>query len=265
MEAFEKNCGDELFSFVSLQFFVVIPLSIKTNIFPHSSHTIFFLQGAGKSHTMKRLSAKSLFPLDAYVVVDPDEIRSHFPEYRLYAQLVPERAGELTHREAGYVAEIATAAALRLGYNVLVDGSLWDDGWYSGYFARLRAENEALRIAILHITAPRKAVFVRAANRARETGRVVPLETMEKSIEHVPISIKKLAPLVDFFCELDNSCHAPEKDDCGSGGMDGGGEVRMMTEGITWDAFRDNWAQTCPWVPLLSSSLSPPRPIRQVG
>ena len=212
---------------------------------------------------MKRLSARSLFPLEAYVVVDVDEIRSHFPEYRLYARLVPERAGELTHREAGYVAEIATAAALRRGRNVLVDGSLWDCGWYREYFESLRAEHEGLRIAILHITAPREAVLERAANRARETGRVVPLETIEKSIEHVPISVKKLAPLVDFFCELDNSCHTSGKEDCGSGRS--GGEVRMVTEGITWDAFRDNWAQTWPWVPLLSSSLSPPRPIRQEG
>jgi predicted kinase len=210
---------------------------------------------------MKRLSAKSLFPLEAYVVVDPDEIRSHFPEYRLYTQLVPERAGELTQREAGYVAEIATAAALRHGYNVLVDGSLRDYRWYREYFARLHAEYKSLRIAVLHITAPRESVFERAANRARDTGWVVPLETIEKLIEHVPISVKKLAPLVDFFCKLNNSCHASEKDNCGSGGS--GGEVKMMTEGITWDAFRENWAQTCPRVPLSSSSLSPPRPMEE--
>ena len=107
---------------------------------------------------MKQLSAMSLFPLEAYVVVDPDEIRSHFPEYHLYAQSNPRRAGELTHREAGYVTEIVTAAALRHGYNVLVDGSLRDCEWYREYFAGLRAEYGALRIAILHITAPREAV-----------------------------------------------------------------------------------------------------------
>jgi hypothetical protein len=203
-------------------------------------------QGAGKSHTMKQLSARSLFPLEAYVVVDPDEIRSHFPEYHLYAQSNPRRAGELTHREAGYVTEIVTAAALRNGHNVLVDGSLRDYEWYREYFARLRAEYGALRIAILHIIAPREAVFERAAHRARRTGRVVPLETLESSLEQVPISVKKLAPLADFFCELDNSV-----DGC-SGGVD----IRMMTEGITWDSFRDNWAQTCPWVPSSSSSSS---------
>ena len=53
------------------------------------------------------------------------------------------------------------------------------------------------------------------------------------SLLQVPISIKKLAPMADFFCELDN---APGTD-----------EVTIKTEGITWDSFRDKWAQTCPW------------------
>ena len=204
------------------------------------------VMGAGKSHTMKELSTKGLFPLEAYVVVDPDEIRSHFPEYHLYAQSNPERAGELTNREAGYVTEIVTAAALRRGHNVLVDGSLRDYEWYKQFFVGLRKDYVALRIAILHITAPREVVFERAEKRARTTGRVVPIESLEKSLKQVPISVKKLAPLADFFCELDNSYDFASSD---------GNEVRMITEGITWDTFRENWAQTCPWVP--PSNLPP--------
>ena len=204
------------------------------------------VMGAGKSHTMKELSTKGLFPLEAYVVVDPDEIRSHFPEYHLYAQSNPERAGELTNREAGYVTEIVTAAALRCGHNVLVDGSLRDYEWYKQFFVGLRKDYVALRIAILHITAPREVVFERAEKRARTTGRVVPIESLEKSLKQVPISVKKLAPLADFFCELDNSYDFASS---------GGNEVRMITEGITWDTFRENWAQTCPWVP--PSNLPP--------
>ena len=92
-----------------------------------------------------------------------------------------------------------------------------------------------LRIAILHIIEPRKAIFERAKKRAKDTGRVVPIETLEESLKQVPISVKKLAPMADFFCELDNSPTL--------------GEVTLNTEGITWDLFRDNWAQTCPWVP----------------
>ncbi len=69
------------------------------------------------------------------VVEESVTIRITGPEYHLYAQSNPRRAGELTHREAGYVTEIVTAAALRHGYNVLVDGSLRDYEWYREYFA----------------------------------------------------------------------------------------------------------------------------------
>ena len=151
---------------------------------------------------MKEVASKGLFPLESYVIIDPDETRSHFPEYHLYAVSLlliigyvcrqylthmtaslcisnphspsfsvfkhkkqrsnPERAGELTHREAGYVTEIVTTAALDRGFNVLVDGSLWDHEWYEQYFKALRRKYKVLRIAIIHITAPRDAIFERA-------------------------------------------------------------------------------------------------------
>jgi predicted kinase len=220
------------------------------------------VMGAGKSHTIKQLASRGLFPLQSYVVIDPDDIRQHFPEYCLYAMQSPEHAGELTHKEAGYVTEIVTAAALQRGHNVLVDGSLWDHDWYREYFEQLKKNYGNLRIAILHITAPREAVCARAKvsltrfdilylslhseyiiysttlhfnsqHRAKVTGRVVPIETLELSLKHVPQSIKLLAPMADFFCELDNSPDAKE--------------VVLKTEGITWDSFRDTWAQTCPY------------------
>jgi len=46
---------------------------------------------------------------------------------------------------------------------VLVDGSLRDYEWYKGYFKKLRHDFPFLRIAILHITAPKEAVLERAA------------------------------------------------------------------------------------------------------
>lgn len=56
----------------------------------------------------------------------------------------------------------------------------------------------------------------------------MPVETLEDSLRQVPISVKILSPTADFFAELDNSS----------------GEVSLATEGVTWDSFRDNWAQT---------------------
>ena len=121
------------------------------------------MQGAGKSYTMQRLVDKGRFPLLAFVQVDPDEIRRHLPEFHLYVDQSPELAGSLTRKEAGFIAEILTLAALQAGKNVMVDGSLRDAAWYQSYFARLRVEFPILRLSIIHVTAPREAVFQRAA------------------------------------------------------------------------------------------------------
>ena len=112
---------------------------------------------------MKKLVKEGWFPLLAFVNVDPDKIRQYLPEFHLYVDQSPELAGQLTRKESGFIAEILTLAGLQAGKNVLVDGSLRDCEWYKIYFERLRSDFPALRIAILHVTAPRDAVFQRAA------------------------------------------------------------------------------------------------------
>jgi len=190
--------------------------------------------GAGKSHTIGKLVERGLFPLLAFVSVDPDEIRRHFPEYHVYVDISPEVAGELTRKEAGFVAEILTAVALIEGKNVLVDGSLRDSEWYKTYFQKLRDEFPNLKLSIIHVTAPRDAVFERAAARARTTGRVVPEETLKLALEQVPKSVKILGPIVDYFVELNNPP---------------GGDIEMTTEGEDWESFENNWMQTCAYKP----------------
>ena len=111
---------------------------------------------------MQELATKNLFPLQSYVGVDPDVIRQQFPEFHLYATQSRAQAGERTHKEAGYVTEIATRVALDKGYNVLVDGSLRDWEWYAEYFGDLRKQYKKLRIAIIFVTAPREVIFERA-------------------------------------------------------------------------------------------------------
>ena len=190
--------------------------------------------GAGKSYTMNKLVEKGRFPLLAFVLVDPDEIRRHLPEFHIYVDQNPELAGELTRKESGFIAEILILAGIQAGKNVLVDGSLRDSDWYKTYFSRLRKEHPNIRQAIIHVTAPREAVFQRAAARAMTTGRVVPKETLEKALDQVPRSVKVLGPLVDYFCEINNAPGAPD--------------VELMSEG-DWDTFEKKWLQTCAWVP----------------
>jgi Zeta toxin len=187
--------------------------------------------GAGKSWTIRHLSQRGDFPLGAFVTVDPDDIRHHLPEFEFYARLEPERAGELTGKEAGLVSEILTLAALEQGRNVLVDGSLRDASWYESHFQRLKREYARLRIGILHITAKPEAVYARASSRAQQTGRVIPRATLEESRIQVPKSVERLRPLADFYSQLHNAEDA---------------EITIEAPaGLTWKAFREAWTQSC--------------------
>lgn len=187
--------------------------------------------GAGKSYTLRHLAVKGRFPLHSFVTVDPDEIRRHLPEFDLYVQRNPDAAGEKTRKEAGYISEILTMTALKNGRNVLVDGSLRDSDWYKRYFSELRTKQSNLRIGILHVTAPRYAIFQRAKDRSKTTGRVVPHDTLELALEQVPKSVQVLKPLSDFFAEIHN---APAAQD-----------LELRAKGQTWESFRRAWAQTC--------------------
>jgi len=187
--------------------------------------------GCGKSHTMQKLVEKSRFPLGSFVTVDPDEIRRLLPEYHMYITQNPELAGELTRKEAGYIAEVLTLATLQAGKNVLVDGSLRDADWYKLYFQRLREDFSSVRQAIIHVTAPREAVFERATSRALATGRIVPKEVLEAALDQVPKSVEILAPLVHYYAEIDN----PKEVD----------DVQLVKpRGSSWDDFRKIWLQT---------------------
>jgi len=186
--------------------------------------------GAGKSYTIRHLANQNRFPLQHFVTVDPDEIRRLLPEFNWYlaSPVTKTLAGELTRKEAGFIAELLIQVALLRNMNVLVDGSLQDWQWYQNYFTMLRNQQATLKIGILHITAPRDAIFERARIRSKITGRIVPRITLQESIDKVPKSVQILAPLVDFFAELHNAPNAPN--------------VQLVSKHMTWQSFRNVWS-----------------------
>lgn len=63
--------------------------------------------GAGKGHTMQWLYKNDLFPLDAFVNVDPDALRILLPETAHYNKINDNTAGYLTQKEVGYISEVS--------------------------------------------------------------------------------------------------------------------------------------------------------------
>lgn len=182
--------------------------------------------GAGKSHTLRYLSRENLFPLDRFIVVDPDMIKSIMPDTPNYIRHNRAMAGTLTHRESGFIAEIIIIEAMRQNKCLVVDGSLRDRNWYASWFGRVRSDFPQYRIAILMITASRERIYARAERRAAVTAREVKKSTIDDAIEQVPISFAALAPLVDFAAVISNEDDKQEP---------------KIQAPLTWSKFKDTW------------------------
>jgi len=165
--------------------------------------------GAGKSRTVNWLAAHGHFPLQDIVQVDPDVFRTAFPEWGGYLRRDPLTAGAHTHREAGYLVELTTEAAMRSRKHVWVDGSMRDGAWYKRFFEDIKVRFPHYGIAILHVDASREVVEERVRRRAEETGRHVPAEELADSLRRVPETVAALAHLCEFVASIDNSGDEP--------------------------------------------------------
>lgn len=161
--------------------------------------------GAGKSWTIRKISERGYFKRSVFVSVDPDELRSHLPEYRGYLEHDANTAGEKTHREASLMSEIAVSEALRESKHVLVDSSLRDWAWYKLFFAEVRRKYPKRKIALIYVEADHQLVYDRARTRAQESGRVVPRDLIDAAISEVPVSVEKLKALTDYTATIVNN------------------------------------------------------------
>ena len=66
--------------------------------------------GAGKGHTMQWLAKEELFPVDAFVNVDPDLIRHLLPETSRYNEIDNNSTGYFTQKEVNYISEVSQSA-----------------------------------------------------------------------------------------------------------------------------------------------------------
>eukprot|EP00467_Chlorarachnion_reptans_P019800 CAMPEP_0114500416 /NCGR_PEP_ID=MMETSP0109-20121206/7950_1 /TAXON_ID=29199 /ORGANISM="Chlorarachnion reptans, Strain CCCM449" /LENGTH=347 /DNA_ID=CAMNT_0001678071 /DNA_START=260 /DNA_END=1303 /DNA_ORIENTATION=- len=182
--------------------------------------------GSGKGYTMRWLESNGYFPLNAFVYVDPDEIRTQLPEWTGYVEANAAKAARLTNRESGLITEILVQEALKRSHNVVIDGTLRDYEWYKIAISKFRKHYPDHKIAIVHVTAPLHIIRNRVRQRALLTGRLVPDEDIRKSYAQVPDSVDKLSPLVDFFARIIND--------------EEGGEPKLIIPDC-WEEFSAQW------------------------
>lgn len=170
--------------------------------------------GSGKGHTMSWLSRHDVLPLEHIVYIDSDHVKCLMPEWKGYTEFNSETAGTMCHKESGYVTEIAQEVAMLGSQHVWIDGSLGDHHWYTHVFRTIRQRFPKYRIALLFVHCSREQIFERAARRARSTGRVVPTEVLEESIELTRKAFHILSRKADFSARIDNRSDIPWVESC---------------------------------------------------
>jgi dephospho-CoA kinase len=160
--------------------------------------------GSGKSFTIRKFSEMNIFPLIAFVIIDPDRIKCMLPEMKDFIEEDPFNAGLRVHKESIFIAEIAERQAIKMKKCVLVDGTLKDTEWYINRLELLRSTNPEYLTVIIQVTAPTELIFKRVAKRAVETGRNISSKLILETIEQVPESVKILAEHVHLTITINN-------------------------------------------------------------
>lgn len=160
--------------------------------------------GAGKGYVLHWLSERGYFPLEEIVHVDPDGFKILMPEFEGYVARDRDSAGSMTHRESGFLAELAQEAAMERRQHIWVDGSLRDARWFEQVFRQIRSRHPVYRVAIFYINASAEVAWRRTLARAAKTGRAVPKDLFERSMDAPAESLRALTPYVDFLARLDN-------------------------------------------------------------
>ena len=107
------------------------------------------------------------------VKIDPDKIKEQLPEYP--AGLAAHRRGTTgqVHEESSYLARRIQREAISRGYDFTLDST--GDGAYEKMRGKIEQARQAgYQVTGKYVTVPTELAVRRAAERARETGRVVP-------------------------------------------------------------------------------------------
>ena len=190
--------------------------------------------GVGKGYVLSTLDNSDLIPLDRFVKIDPDKLKTEIPEFSGYLRSDAESAATKCHRESTQMADVLFEISLLRQTSMIVDGSLRDVNYHKTLFERIRKDHPNYKIAIIHVTAKRETIHHRAKKRAERTGRVVPTDLLNESIEQVPRSVKQLSPLADVVFVIANDDGAPLQIESTKIGDN-------TNKGGTWEEFAAVW------------------------
>lgn len=128
--------------------------------------------GSGKSSLRSEILRD-----DSTVVVDVDHIRECLPEYGEMRAAGDSRAAEVTHEEASFLAGRLVLVAMKLGFDLMIDGV--GANQRGQFVSRARTFlAEGYRVSVRYVTVPVEVAEQRVAERFERTGRGVPADVV---------------------------------------------------------------------------------------
>lgn len=156
--------------------------------------------GAGKSHTLKKMLGNDY---NNFVIADVDRIKHCLPEMTDVLKEDPYNAGHLLHSESCTIHEILMRKSIQEKLNIIVDGSLRNGQFFYDFIHDHKLKN-FYEIIIIHVIANLKTCVKRAQLRSVTTKRIVPIASIEISLQQCPKSVELLKPIVDTVITIYN-------------------------------------------------------------
>jgi predicted ABC-type ATPase len=162
--------------------------------------------GSGKSSTTRGMDFSD------FVSVDPDAIKAEIPEYQeatrtgSYADSDGPRAlnaAFMAHEESSDVADQIGQQAVANRQNVLFDGTGKSRDKMIERVQMLKEQGYNVQLIMPHI--PVQEGKKRAAERAKSSGRWVPMSVLDDAYSKIPANFMAIAPMVDSASLYDNN------------------------------------------------------------
>ncbi len=159
--------------------------------------------GSGKGAVLKRLVASGKVSEDNAVHLDPDEIKGMIPEYKAIVAAGDSRAAATAHAESSLLTRRVLERALDGKYNIILDSTLGDVGKGLEQLRRMKSAGYVVRL--FGVTVDPEIAAERAHDRAKKSGRYVPVDQLLLAHKRFTPAFKQYADIADSAELIDNT------------------------------------------------------------
>ncbi|MCR6108728.1 zeta toxin family protein [Salipaludibacillus agaradhaerens] len=161
----------------------------------------------GGSNAGKSTLAELLITDENFVLVDPDNIKPHLPEYEYYQQKEPSLAAQYVHDESSDISAMLLDESINKNLAIVYDGTMKNIQKYERIIKKLKRNQYTVTMIIADISVDK--AIERNKVRYEKTGRMVPESDLIESHKAIPYSFTALKDVVDEYYIYNTSGDQP--------------------------------------------------------